>query len=58
MQQQQILQKRYTMLACHFLAEAHELPYLITKIRQYFKIVFIKGQRFKLRYGRIYRKSL
>jgi hypothetical protein len=46
------------VLVCHFLAKAHELPYLVTKIGQYFKVVFIEGQRFSLRHGSIHPKSL
>ena len=46
MQQQQILQRCQAVLARHLLAEALKLAYLITKIRQYFKIMFVKGWSF------------
>ena len=43
MQQHQIPQGRNAMLARHLFAEANKLPYLVAKIRQYFKVML--GQR-------------
>ena len=51
MQQQQILQRRHPILACHLLAEADKLPYLVAKIRQCFEVVFIQGQVVEVRHG-------
>jgi len=57
-EQQQILQRRQTVRTRDLFAEALELSYLVTEVRQNFKIMLFQGRRFKLRHGSIHFGSL